>query len=87
MAQERGIAIGKEIGEKGSEKKGKLALVLRLLKQQVGIIDDRLRAQIEDLSSARLEQLALASLNFSEPADLERWLKRRARYRGSQIED
>jgi Domain of unknown function (DUF4351) len=59
------------------EKRGKLSLVLVLLKGRMGELDEKLKARVEKLSSPRLDQLAVALSDFRRPADLERWLKGR----------
>ena len=69
--------IAQKRGEKKGLKEGRLALVLHLLRRRVGVLDEAVKARVEKLSSARLEQLALASSDFTQPSDLERWLKRR----------
>ena len=73
IAQKRGEKIGKKQGLK----EGKLELVFYLLKRRVGALDEKVKAQIEKLSSSCLEQLADALIDFTQPSDLERWLKRR----------
>ncbi len=69
--------IAQKRGEKIGEQRGKLALVLHLLKRRIGVLDEKMKAQVEKLSSSRLEQLADALIDFTQPSDLERWLKRR----------
>lgn len=63
--------------ERIAEKRGRLAVVLRQLSRQIGALADELKERIKKLSSERLDQLADALLKFSQPSDLERWLKRR----------
>ncbi|MGH9842636.1 MAG: DUF4351 domain-containing protein [Blastocatellia bacterium] len=63
--------------ERIAEKRGMRAVVLRMLRRQIGALDEGLKERIKKLSSARLEQLADALLDFTQPSDLERWLKRR----------
>ncbi|MGH9842633.1 MAG: DUF4351 domain-containing protein [Blastocatellia bacterium] len=69
--------IAQKRGEERGEQKGKLAVVLRQLRRQIGALDEKLNERIEKLSSERLDQLADALLDFTQPSDLERWLKRR----------
>ncbi len=69
---------GRKEGMKIGEKQGTLDTVIRLLKRKFGKLDANVKAQIEKLSLARLKRLAEALLDFSQPDDLERWLKRRA---------
>jgi flagellar biosynthesis/type III secretory pathway protein FliH len=72
--ERRGEKRGKKIGEK----QGTLDTVTLLLKRKFGKLDADVKAQIEKLSVPRLKRLAEALLDFSQPDDLERWLKRKA---------
>jgi len=71
------VTSWERIAQKRGEQSGRLAVVLRLLKLKIGALDEKLKERIEKLPSARLDQLAVALLKFSQPSDLERWLKRR----------
>ena len=53
---------------------GKAALILTLLNARLGTIEPDLATEIQGLSSEQLDTLAVALLNFSTLADLERWL-------------
>jgi predicted transposase YdaD len=66
-------------GLKRGEELGRLDLVLRLLKRKLGELEQRLTAQIETLSALKLNQLGEARLEFDSPADLEKWLQRKAK--------
>lgn len=79
IAQQRGEQIGQERGEKS----GRLALTLRLLKRKVGKLGVDTTARIEQLSVAQLDKLAEALLDFTNLADLKRWLERHARKNGN----
>ncbi|MGH9840765.1 MAG: DUF4351 domain-containing protein [Blastocatellia bacterium] len=71
------ITSWERIAERRGEQRGKLALIFHMLKGRVGALDEKMKARIEQLSSPRLEQLADALIDFTQPSDLERWLKRR----------
>ena len=69
---------GEKRGRKEGEKQGLLDAIFRLLNRKLGKLDDKVQAQIEKLSVARLKKLVEDLLDFSQPDDLERWLKRKA---------
>lgn len=50
------------------------ALVIRLLKREVGELPKATLAYVDQLSLMQLEDLAEALLDFGELADLENWL-------------
>ena len=52
------------------------ALALKLLERRCGRLSPAITARIEALDLPRLEELALALLDFKEPDDLEDWLQR-----------
>ncbi|MCI0524692.1 MAG: DUF4351 domain-containing protein [Acidobacteria bacterium] len=72
--ERRGEKRGKKIGEK----QGLLDAVTLQLKRKFGKLDADIKARLEKLSVARLKKLVEALLDFSQPDDLERWLKRKA---------
>jgi hypothetical protein len=74
IAEKRGRKEGKKIAAKETL----LDTVLRQLKRKVGKLDNDIKLQLEKLSVVRLKKLAEALLDFSQPDDLERWLKRKA---------
>ena len=53
---------------------GEQSLILRLLTRRIGDVAPALQTQIRALSLAQLEALGEALLDFSEPADLVKWL-------------
>ena len=61
------LAEGKQVGE--------LTIVVRLLKRRLGSLEPQLQEQIQQLSSAQVEELAEALLEFSSSADLVAWLQ------------
>ena len=56
---------------------GKEALVERLLRRRLGSVPADAAARVGRLSAEELDDLGEALLDFSSPADLERWLARR----------
>jgi predicted transposase YdaD len=51
------------------------SFILRLLFRKVGTIAPETEAQIKALSLTQLEELGEALLNFSQPSDLENWMR------------
>jgi len=76
IGEKRGLERGEKRGEKRGRKEGRIDLILLLLGQRFGEIEGGIRELIEKLTVKRLDQLAVALLDFSEPSDLEKWLKR-----------
>jgi predicted transposase/invertase (TIGR01784 family) len=73
---EQGIEQGLEQGlEQGMEREK--SLILRQLTRRVGEVSDAMKARIDTLSIAQLEDLGEALLDFSQSADLETWLEGR----------
>ena len=58
---------------RGEEKKA-LSIVLRQLNLRVGLLDESSEAKVRRLSVNQLDELLESLLNFSAPADLDRWL-------------
>ncbi len=75
-AEKRGLERGLERGEKRGRKEGRIDVVLLLLEQRLGEIEASMRKLVEKLTLKRLDDLAVALLDFTEASDLERWLKR-----------
>jgi hypothetical protein len=71
-AEKRGL----EQGEKRGKKEGRIDLILLQLEQRLGEVEDNVRELIGKLTLRRLDDLAVALLDFTKPADLEKWLKR-----------
>lgn len=69
--------VYQEALEEGREegRQREVALILRLLNRQIGTMSPETQAQIQQLSSDRLEALGEALLDFSTPADLTTWLQ------------
>jgi hypothetical protein len=76
--ERRGEKRGRKLGRQEGREEGQLELVLRLLQKKFGELDARVETQIKRLSLTRLIELAEALLDFTQPTDLERWLKRKA---------
>jgi predicted transposase YdaD len=54
---------------------GKLELIMRQLNRKVGVVIPELEAQISQLQTSQLEELAEALLDFTNPGDLVAWLQ------------
>jgi len=65
-----GFAQGREEGEFS----GQLKLILRLLEQRFGELEQSLKAQVEELSLSELELLGVAIFEFGSVEDLSNWL-------------
>jgi hypothetical protein len=57
------------------QQEGEARLVLRLLARRIGELSPEVRSQIQSLSLPQLESLGEALLDFSEPSDLQDWLR------------
>jgi len=66
---------GRQEGEKSGALKEGQSLILRLLTRRIGEVAPEMRLQVQALSLAQLEALGEALLDFSEPADLDEWLR------------
>ena len=85
IAEKRGRSIGRSEGRTEGKAEGRkigvkeslLDTVVRQLKRKIGKLDDDIKLRLEKLSVARLKKLAEDLLDFSQPDDLERWLKRK----------
>jgi predicted transposase YdaD len=63
-----------EIRQEGRQE-GEQSLILRLLTRRIGEVTPERQSQIQALSLPQLEALGEALLDFSEPADLDEWLR------------
>jgi predicted transposase YdaD len=54
---------------------GEAQLVIRLLSRLMGELSPEVRSQIQSLSLPQLESLGEALLDFSQPSDLQDWLR------------
>ena len=61
-------------GEVRGEEKKALSIVLRLLNRRIGLLDEASEAKVRELSVNQLDELSEELLDFSAPADLDRWL-------------
>jgi Domain of unknown function (DUF4351) len=69
---DRGIQEGRQEGRQ----EGQRSLVLLLLSQKLGPLSDAIAAKIAALSLEQLAELAIATLDFADRMDLERWVDR-----------
>jgi hypothetical protein len=70
-----GERIGFEQGIQQGLQQGELTIVLRQLTRRIGGIAPNLEVQIRMLSLTQVETLGEALLDFSQPSDLDDWLK------------
>jgi Domain of unknown function (DUF4351) len=70
-----GERIGFEQGMQQGVQQGELTIVLRLLTRRVGRISPDIEAKIRALSLTQVETLGEALLDFSQPSNLDDWLK------------
>jgi len=68
---QKGIAQGLEQGEK----QGEVAVILRQLRRFCGRLNPEVESRIQSLSKPQLEELSEALLDFTNLADLQRWLE------------
>jgi predicted transposase YdaD len=66
---------GRQEGEQTGVFKGEQSLILRQLTRRIGEVVPERRSQVQALSLTQLEALGEALLDFSEPADLDEWLR------------
>jgi predicted transposase YdaD len=69
--------IYQDILQEGEER-GERSLVLRLLARRIGEVTPERRSQIQALSLIQLEALGEALLDFTEPDDLDEWMRSRS---------
>lgn len=62
-------------GQQLGRQEGELALIVRQLERRFGTIDATIQEQIRSLPSDRLEELAIALLDFSAITDVTTWLQ------------
>jgi len=70
----RESVIYQEILERGKREEA-LSLTLRLLTRRIGEVAPELQTQIQNLTTAQLEELGVALLDFNNAADLTAWLQ------------
>jgi flagellar biosynthesis/type III secretory pathway protein FliH len=66
---------GRQEGLQEAVREGAVCLVLRLLARQIGKLSPEAQSQIQSLSLPQIESLAYALLDFSQPSDLQDWLR------------
>jgi Domain of unknown function (DUF4351) len=62
-------------GRQEGRQEGEAQLVLRQLPRRIGELSPEVRSQIQSLSLPQLESLGEALLDFSQPSDLQDWLR------------
>ena len=62
-------------GREEGRQEGEQSLILRQLTRRIGEVSPEMRLQVQALSLPQLEALGEALLDFSEPADLDAWLR------------
>ncbi len=62
-------------GRQEGRQEGEAQLVLRQLLRRMGELSPEVRSQIQSLSLPQLESLGEALLDFSQPSDLQDWLR------------
>lgn len=72
--ERRGIQIGIEKGRH----EGEIAVILKQLERRLGRVSQASVKRIEKLPLERIEELAVALLDFEKPSDLTAWLKAKA---------
>ena len=70
----RESVIYQEILERGKREEA-LSLTLRQLSRRIGEVAPNLQAQIQNLTTAQIEELGVALLDFRNAADLAAWLQ------------
>jgi flagellar biosynthesis/type III secretory pathway protein FliH len=75
QGMQQGVQQGIQQGVQQGVQQGELTIVLRLLTRRVGGIAPDIEAKIRTLSLTQLETLGEALLDFSQPSDLDDWLK------------
>ena len=68
---QEGVRQGQQLGRR----EGETTLVVRLLERRFGSVDATTLEQIRSLTSDRLEQLAVALLDFVAITDVASWLQ------------
>jgi predicted transposase/invertase (TIGR01784 family) len=71
----QGIQQGMQQGMQQGIQQGELTLILRQLNRRLGDVNPQLQERIQGLSTAELEDLGEALLDFTNTSDLEAWLE------------
>jgi predicted transposase YdaD len=66
---------GRIQGRIEGRQEGIASVVIRLLNRRIGFIEQAVVEKVQSLQPEQLENLSEALLDFSNPADLERWLR------------
>jgi hypothetical protein len=73
--RQEGFQEGVERGRRQGIVEGKAELVLKLLARRLGPLPTSQQKAVRKLSSAKIESLGAALLDFTSPADLDLWLR------------
>jgi Domain of unknown function (DUF4351) len=73
--REETLQEGRQEGRQEGEQAGEARLVLRQLSRRIGELSPEVQSQIQSLSLPQLESLGEALLDFSQPSDLQDWLR------------
>ena len=76
---QQGLQQGVQQGVQQGLQQGQRSFLLRLLNRRVGELPEAVQTQIEGLAIEAIVQLGEDLLDFTELADLDRWLTNRAR--------
>jgi len=72
--ESRGIEQGRQEGRMSGLHDGKEQLIIRQINRRIGDVDPILSSRIAELTPPQLDDLGEALLDFTNVADLERWL-------------
>jgi hypothetical protein len=77
--RQEGHQEGRQEGRQEGWQEGQLAMVKRLLRHRLGVVNPATAKHLNSLNSGQLEQLAEALLEFRNIKDLQHWLARHRR--------
>jgi len=75
LKQTRYYQDAKQEGRQEGRQEGQADLILRLLGRKFGVLSEAFRSNIAQLSPTQLESLAEVILDFTNVAELDRWLQ------------
>jgi uncharacterized protein (DUF2384 family) len=68
------VTSWEEVGFEKDEKRGKLELIIKLIKKRFGILKEKQEKQILALPIDKIDELAMALLDFKNAEELQNWL-------------
>jgi hypothetical protein len=74
--EQKGIEKGIEQGIEQGQHAGKEDLIARQIERRIGSVSPQVVERLTQLSTAQLDELGVALLDFTSVADLEKWLAR-----------